>query len=73
MCARSLVIWLFAAALAACEAAQDPPAVGPAPLDAPAVVHEKDAISAVPEHFDRVRAEQFENEEDRLRRKGRHN
>ena len=61
------------AALAACEASQEARVVSAVPLEEPAAAPEKDAISAVPEHFDRVRAEQFENEEDRLRRKGREN
>jgi len=61
------------AALAACEAPQTPPAVKLVPIEHAPAVREKDTISAVPEHFDRVRAEQFENEEDRLRRSGRRN
>jgi hypothetical protein len=35
--------------------------------------NEPKTISAAPEHFDRVRTEQFEKEEDRLRRGGRAN
>ena len=30
-------------------------------------------ITALPEHYDRVREEQLEKEEDRLRQRGRHN
>ena len=72
MRARIFLMWLCAA-LAACEPPQAPPAVKVAPLEQMPAVSEKDTISAVPEHFDRVRAEQFENEEDRLRRSGRRN
>jgi hypothetical protein len=32
---------------------------------------DKPTISALPEHFDRTRAEQYEKEEDRLRKRGR--
>ena len=30
-------------------------------------------VTALPEHYDRVREEQLEKEEDRLRQRGRHN
>ena len=59
------------AALAACERPQQAPADGATrrqPI-APATV-ERHTVSVAPEHFDRVRAEQFEKEEDRLRRRG---
>ena len=59
------------AALAACERPQETPAAGATRQDSvPPTTFEKDTISAAPEHFDRVRAEQFEKEEDRLRRRG---
>ena len=56
--------------LAGCEAPQEPP-VSAAPREIAAPVPEKDTISAAPEHFDRVRAEQFEKEEESLRRRDR--
>jgi hypothetical protein len=59
------------AVLAACERPQETPVrdtAAPAPARA---LEEKHTISAAPEHFDRVRAEQFEKEEDRLRKRGR--
>ena len=59
------------AALAACERPQQAPAGGATRQDpvAPAAV-ERHTVSVAPEHFDRMRAEQFEKEEDRLRRRG---
>jgi hypothetical protein len=56
------------AALAACERPQQTPATKQVPV-APATV-ERHTVSVAPEHFDRMRAEQFEKEEDRLRRRG---
>jgi len=64
-----MVACLFAA-LAACDRPQEPLGSSGATKDAPPVADPK-TISAVPEHFDRVRAEQFEKEEERLRRRGR--
>lgn len=61
---------IVACLLAGCEAPQEPP-VSAAPRQIAAPVQEPDTLSAVPEHFDRVRAEQFEKEEESLRRRGR--
>ena len=58
--------------LAGCEAPQEPP-VNAVPREISAPVQDKDTISAAPEHFDRVRAEQFEKEEESLRRRDRRN
>lgn len=63
---------IVACLLAACEAPQEPP-VSAVPRESAAPVPEKDTVSAVPEHFDRVRAEQFEKEEESLRRRDRQN
>lgn len=54
------------AALAACARIGEPPVKAAA---APAVnrADEKKPVKAVPEHFDRVRDEQLEKEEDQLR------
>jgi hypothetical protein len=54
----------LAAALSGCEKAEQS---AKAPSD------EKNAVSVLPEHFDRVRAEQFEREEDSLSLRGRTN
>lgn len=59
---------IVACLLAGCEAPQEPVSAAPRQIAAP--VQEPDTISAVPEHFDRVRAEQFEKEEESLRRRG---
>jgi hypothetical protein len=64
-----LVACLFAA-LAACEKPQEP-AAGPSVRELAPPMDDKPAISALPEHFDRTRAEQYEKEEDRLRKRGR--
>ncbi len=61
------------AALSACDRPQKPVSAAPAtPHAAPSTSGPK-AILVAPEHFDRVRAEQFEKEEDRLRRRSRSN
>jgi hypothetical protein len=65
-----LVACLFAA-LAACEKPQEPAVGGASVRELAPSVDDKSAISALPEHFDRTRAEQYEKEEDRLRRRGR--
>jgi len=65
-----LVACLFAA-LAACEKPQQPAAGGAPVRELATPMDDKPAISALPEHFDRTRAEQFEKEEDRLRKRGR--
>jgi hypothetical protein len=65
-----LVACLFAA-LAACEKPQEPAAGGPSVHELVPPTDDKPAISALPEHFDRTRAEQYEKEEDRLRKRGR--
>lgn len=67
-----MVACLFAA-LAACDRPQDPASTAPAGQPVPPQTSDHKTISAMPEHFDRVRAEQFEKEEDRLRRRGRTN
>ena len=59
------------AALAACEKPQEPAAGGAAVRELAPPMDDKPAISALPEHFDRTRAEQYEREEDRLRKRGR--
>jgi hypothetical protein len=62
------------AALAACERPQEPlGAAAAAQGNVAPAANDAKTISAMPEHFDRVRAEQFEKEEDRLRRRGHHN
>ena len=65
-----LVACLFAA-LAACEKPQEPAAGGASLRELTPPMDEKPTISALPEHFDRTRAEQYEKEEDRLRKRGR--
>jgi len=65
-----LVACLFAA-LAACDKPQEPAAGGAAARELVPPMDDKPAISALPEHFDRTRAEQYEKEEDRLRKRGR--
>ena len=65
-----LVAFLFAA-LAACDKPQEPAAGAASVREIAPPVDDKPAISALPEHFDRTRAEQFEKEEDRLRKRGR--
>ena len=57
------------AALAACERPQQSPVRDTAAQEPVPAATEKHTISAMPEHFDRVRAEQFEKEEDRLRKR----
>ena len=69
---RTLLVACLLAALAACERAEEAPAGG-ATMQDPVRSSDKQAISAMPEHFDRVRAEQYEKEEDRLRRRGSRN
>jgi hypothetical protein len=70
---RTFMVACFLAALAACERPQEPASgAAAAPHVSPAMGEQK-TISAMPEHFDRVRAEQYEKEEDRLRRRGRAN
>jgi hypothetical protein len=73
MLTRILMAACLLAALAGCEAPQEPPPAVAAPDDAPASAGDRHAISAAPEHFDRVRAEEFEKEEESLRRRGRRN
>ena len=67
---RTFIVACLLAALAACERSQEPLGSSGATKDAPPAAEPK-TISAMPEHFDRVRAEQFEKEEERLRRRGR--
>lgn len=59
------------AALAACEKPQEPATGGAALRELAPPMDDKPAISALPEHFDRTRAEQYEKEEDRLRKRAR--
>jgi predicted small lipoprotein YifL len=68
---RTLMVACLFAALAACDRPQEPLKAGPAAQDVAPGASEQKTISAMPEHFDRVRAEQFEKEEERLRRRGR--
>jgi hypothetical protein len=68
MAIRTCILALLLAMLGACERPQ-PQVSGEKPASAPANGPKR--ISAAPEHFDRVRAEQFEKEEDRLRRRSR--
>jgi hypothetical protein len=70
---RTLIVACLFAALAACERPQEPLKGGPAAQDVSPAAGDQKTISAMPEHFDRVRAEQFEKEEERLRRGGRRN
>jgi hypothetical protein len=63
-----MVVCLFAA-LAACERPQEPLKAGAAAEVVSHSAGEAKTAAALPEHFDRVRAEQFEKEEDRLRRR----
>jgi hypothetical protein len=70
---RTLLVACLLAALAACERAEEAPAGGATMQDPVRSTSDKQAISAMPEHFDRVRAEQYEKEEDRLRRRGSRN
>ena len=70
---RTLMALCFFAAAAACDRPQEPLGRGAAQDAVPPPTSEPKTISAMPEHFDRVRAEQFEKEEERLRRRGRGN
>jgi hypothetical protein len=67
---RTLMVACLFAALAACDRPQEP-LKGGAAQDAAPSANEQKTNSAMPEHFDRVRAEQFEKEEERLRRRAR--
>jgi hypothetical protein len=67
---RTVLMTCLLAALAACDRPQQAPAREPTARE-PVRTTEKHTISAAPEHFDRVRAEQFEKEEDRLRKRSR--
>ena len=70
MLARIFALVVLFTALAACERPQEPVRdVTPRP----STLGEPRKVSAAPEHFDRKRAEQYENEEDRLRRRNRAN
>ena len=68
---RSFFAACLIAALAACERPQHSPVHEKLTREAVGPTEEKHALSAAPEHFDRVRAEQFEKEEDRLRKRSR--
>ena len=71
---RTLIAVSLCAALAACDRPQEPLAERAAAQDAtPPAELEQKTVSVMPEHFDRVRAEQAEKEEDRMRRRGRRN
>jgi hypothetical protein len=71
MLTRTFALAAVFAALAACGRPQEPVAADVTPR--PAALGEARKVSAVPEHFDRKRAEQFEREEERLRRRSRGN
>jgi hypothetical protein len=61
MLKKTFMVACLFAGLAACERPSEPaPATG-----------EQKRLSSVPEHFDRVRAEQVEKEEEKFRRRGR--
>lgn len=64
-----LMILVLCATLAACERAQEPLEAGKHAVSV-ASPEPKTLPPAVPEHFDRVRDEQLEKEEDRLRKRG---
>jgi hypothetical protein len=66
---RTFVMACLLSALAACERAQESPIPAAAAPERAETVSEPKTISVAPEHFDRVRAEQFEKEEERLRRR----
>jgi hypothetical protein len=70
---RTFTVACLFAALAACERPREPVGGATAAREVAPAVSEQKTISAMPEHFDRVRAEQFEKEEERLRRRARHN
>lgn len=61
MLKKTFMVACLLIGVAACERPEQP---------APAAGGEK-RLSVVPEHFDRVSAEQVEREEERLRRRGR--
>src|SRR3954471_9146538 len=65
---RLFLVACLCAALAACEKPQEPAAGGASGRELAPPMDDRPAISALPEHFDRTRAEQFEKEEDRLRK-----
>jgi hypothetical protein len=71
MIKRTLLVACLIAALAACERPQEKSTASATVRGAVAPAGEQHSISAAPEHFDRVRAEQFEKEEDRLRKRSR--
>jgi hypothetical protein len=71
MLIRTFAAAVLFAALAACERPQEP--VAGEIKARPASLGEARRVSAAPEHFDRKRAEQYEREEDRLRRRSRAN
>jgi hypothetical protein len=68
---RTLLMACLIAALAACERPQETSAASATVRNPIPPAVEQHSISAAPEHFDRVRAEQFEKEEDRLRKRSR--
>jgi hypothetical protein len=68
---RTFLAACLIAALAACERPQEKSAAGPVGRDPAPAVDDKHSISSAPEHFDRVRAEQSEKEEERLRKRSR--
>jgi hypothetical protein len=68
---RLLLVACLFAALAACDKPQEPAAGAASVRELAPPPDDKPAISALPEHFDRTRAEQYEKEEDRLRKRGR--
>lgn len=62
---RLLLLIVVCAALAACGQPDPSPKTGEVSAQAPSDP-QKNTVSVEPEHFDRVRAEQYESEEDRL-------
>ena len=64
-----LMVLVLCAMLAACERTPEPLETGKHAVSV-ASPEPKTLPPAVPEHFDRVRDEQLEKEEDRLRKRG---
>jgi hypothetical protein len=70
---KALAAFWACAMLGGCDAPAERAVADVADKAANPVITDKKTVSAVPERFDRVRAEQFEQEEDRLRERGRNN
>jgi hypothetical protein len=68
---RTVLMTCLLAALAACDRPQESAVRETTAREPVRPAEDKHTISAAPQHFDRVRAEQFEKEEDRLRKRSR--